>query len=183
MIGDRAQLLVESIDAALLKIAEALNRGQPPYTGKLGISFVDEGAERLTPVVQRLRITKAGKCLPLRVPILRLSSRAARKSSFAINHAEVKALLKETEYLIKTRKEINQRLRDIKHWERMFCAANEGKVKASPNLASELHARIEDNVRGLKTRASKVAERQEKGVEVVFMGNKSTEQRKSRATY
>ena len=182
MIGDRAQMLVDAIDVALVQLGEALNRGQPPHTGKLGIKFVDESAEKLTPIVQRLRFTKVGNPLPLRLPSTRLSMRAARTGTFMINHEEVKKLLREAEYLIKTRKEINAKIKAVKHWELLFCRSNEVKVKESMERSSDLHASIIDNLRKRKTAATRVADREASGVETVFMSNKATEKRKKRGS-
>ena len=53
MIGERGRILVKEIDIVLNSINDALMRAQPPYSGRLSIKFIDEGAEELTPIVER----------------------------------------------------------------------------------------------------------------------------------
>lgn len=172
MIGERGALLVREIDIVLNNLNEALLRAQPPYSGRLTIKFVDEGSEELTPIIQKLQITRGGKFFPVRVPSTRLSTRAASKSSFSINHEYVKSLLNHAQYLIETRKTINIKVRQMKHWESLFCKSHEGKVIESRQAISDLHVSVEDNLRGRKTRSAKNAEREQSGLVTVVMENK-----------
>lgn len=143
------------MDEALIKIADGLNRGQPPYTGKLVLVFEDEGGDSPSPVIKRLHFSKTGKCLPTRVPINHLSLRATRKSSFEINVAEVKLLLKKAERIIEARKELVEKLKHINHWESLFCGSQEKKIAEDLSSASDLIGIIEARMDGLETREEK----------------------------
>jgi len=171
MIGERALLMIREIDIALNRINEALMRAQPMYSGKISIKFEDEGGELMVPTIHKLRITRDKKFFSVRVPSTFLSERAAWRSSFSINYEVVRALLIEAEYLIKTRKEINIKVRQIKHWEMTFCRTNEEKVKGCYAKAEVLHAKAEDNLRGRPTRQSKIEERERLGIEVFVIGD------------
>lgn len=172
MFGNRSKDLLRSMDGALIKIAEGLNRGQPPYTGKLVLVFVDEGGESPSPVIKRLHFSKTGKCLPIRVPIKHLSLRAPRKSSFEINVAEVKLLLKKAGRIIEARKQLVEKLKHINHWESLFCDSQEKKIAEDLSSASDLIGIIEARMDGLETREEKKKKREEQGVEVEVMDSK-----------
>lgn len=159
MIYERTKSLVLHIDDALRLIAKGLNRGQPPYSGKIALVFLDEGGEYPAPTFKKLLFTRNGKCLTVRLPMKRLALRAAKKSSFAINFENVQELLRQAEALMEIRKEVMKRIKDAEHWERMFCGANEKKVESLSESIREGCEDIEDTLMGLKTRAFKEEER------------------------
>jgi hypothetical protein len=174
MIGERAARLVKEIDIGLNRIGEALQRAQPPYTGKLVLIWVDEGAELKTPVIKKLTKTRTGKFLAQAVPHKQLGKRASWRSSFSINHEYVKDLLQRAEYLLEKRKAINIKLRQARHWELLFCRENEPKVKQELIEADNLYAQIEDNLRGRPTRKSKLKEKADGTVETIVMDTKES---------
>ena len=91
-------------------------------------------------------------------------------------------MLREAEFLIATRKAINIKLRQMNHWELMYCRANEPKVEVSKQRISDLHAAVEDNLADRTTRAAKNAAREKDGVQTIVMENKySAKQKRVRA--
>lgn len=171
-LGERASFLVREIDAALNIIAGYLRKSQPVMSGQISINYINDGAEFLTPIVQKLQITKTGKFIPLKVPSTGLAKRAAKRGEFLERHEYVKLLLSEAEFLIKTRKETNVKIRQIKHWENLFCEAHKKKVKESFERTKQLQLEIELNLRKRKPRSVKNEERQRMGIETVAMSNK-----------
>jgi hypothetical protein len=174
MIGERALKMVNEIDIALNRIGEGLNRAQPPYTGKLILTWVDEGGVRKVPVIKKMMKTKSSKVLLQAVPNTQLVKRAARRSSFSINYEYVKDLLSEAEYLMHMRKTINIKIRQVQHWELMYCREHETRVGLMLGKVSEIHDDIEENLRNRKTRKLKTEEIDSGDVETIVMQTKAT---------
>lgn len=158
ILGRNAVETIKQLDAALVLVADALRRGQPCYTGKLGLKWALDGGRFKTPYVVSFQYNKVGLPRSRKVGMSHLMLKAKNKSSFRINYHEVRKLLQLAQELLKIRSEITRRLGQFERWE-CSLSATQKKVATMQAEASVLRLEIENNLVNRMTRAQRQAAR------------------------
>jgi hypothetical protein len=157
IFGRSAVETIKIIDETLVQIADSLRRGQPAYKGKLGIVWNEDNSRYKRPVVVSYVYNKAGLPRSRKVKQSHLVKKAKTKSSFLINHAEVRQLLKLTQELLKIRAEINRRMGYFEVWEKSLSKVRD-KVSEFQGEIKTIRGNIENNLSWRMTSEERLAQ-------------------------
>lgn len=105
--------LLFDVDLAIVEAEKTLNRLQPPYEGKLDVSWFKKRGRTEPRVVRWVRHGKLGWRTE-KVSVDRLALRAKQKDGFERHHKEVTLVLEELAYLLKTRGTILRSISNLK---------------------------------------------------------------------
>lgn len=156
--GKTAEHTLHKIDEALVYLADALRRGQPSYTGKIGINWIDNGNRYKSPLPVAYIYNRYGLPRSNQLSWKYLPLNAKMKSSFQINYPQVRELLVLAQKLVKLRKSITQKMGFFEMWEKTLLTQH-GWIENVNSEIKALRADIELNLYERMTKSEREAAR------------------------